>query len=83
MKFNNITEFHFDFTEEILKEKSNKGKNINKNKEENYSVPTIFEDKYPIRTNIIKTLLILEVILVIDQLLEGNDKFSSIIGIKK
>ena len=75
------SEFHFDFKEEILekKEKESKDKTIEIIKED---LPH-FEDKYPIRPNIIKILILLEFILIIDTLFEGNDKFASILGIRK
>jgi uncharacterized membrane protein YfcA len=44
---------------------------------------TLVEDKYPIKIDIIKSLFLFEFILIIDQLLEGNGKLSSIIGIQR
>jgi hypothetical protein len=40
-------------------------------------------EKSPIRLDRIKSLIMLEAVMIIDQLLEGNDKIPSFLGIKR
>jgi len=74
------TMFHFELKKQDDMLINERGQNI-----ENDTVPhdALFEDRYPIKIDIIKSLFLLEFILVIDQLIEGNVKFGSIVGIRK
>lgn len=74
------TMFHFELKKQDDMLIDERGRNDPK---ETVPPDALFEDKYPIKKDIIKNLFLLEFILIIDQLVEGNVKFGSIIGIKK
>ncbi len=72
--------FHFELKKQDDLLINERGQNDEKD-----TVPpdALFEDRYPIKLDIIKSLFLLEFILIVDQLIEGNVKFGSIVGIKK
>ena len=60
--------------EELLYPQQTKSKSL---------MEVLYTKESPIRLDRIKTLLILEAVMILDLLLEGNDKISSLIGVKK
>jgi hypothetical protein len=42
-----------------------------------------YSQNSPIRLDRVKIVLLLQLVMIFDQIIEGNDKFPSIIGIKK
>ena len=42
-----------------------------------------YSENSPVRIDRVKIVLLLQLIMIIDQILEGNEKFPSIIGISK